>query len=72
MAAYVNHSISLVSGDDPIVRDTSVTLRPNGDSQSSCDTSSLQIFIRAKKKINDIFVEIEDYVLDAVSYIQGK
>ncbi|XP_023718994.1 transmembrane GTPase Marf isoform X2 [Cryptotermes secundus] len=30
-----------------------------------------QIFVKAKKKINDIFVEIEDYVRDAVAYVQS-
>jgi mitofusin len=72
MAAYVNRTISLVSGDDPVVRTSSVAVGPMGDAQSLRDSSSLQIFIKAKKKINDIFVEIEDYVLDAVSYMKSK
>jgi mitofusin len=72
MAAYINRTISLVSGDDPVARGTSAAVGTAGDSKSLRDTSSLQIFIKAKKKINDIFVEIEDYVIDAVSYIQSK
>jgi mitofusin len=72
MAAYVNRTISLMSGDDPVVRGTSMGVGPMGDAQSLHDSSSLQIFIKAKKKINDIFVEIEEYVHDAVSYIQSK
>lgn len=34
--------------------------------------SPLQIFVRAKKKINDIFIEIDDYVKDAVTFMHGK
>ncbi|CAH0718738.1 unnamed protein product, partial [Brenthis ino] len=33
--------------------------------------SPLQIFVRAKKKINDIFVEIDDYVKDAVVFMHA-
>ncbi|XP_069681371.1 transmembrane GTPase Marf-like [Periplaneta americana] len=41
------------------------------DARSLCDSSPLQIFVKAKKKINDIFVEIEDNVRDTVTYIQS-
>ncbi|CAG5011450.1 unnamed protein product [Parnassius apollo] len=33
--------------------------------------SPLQIFVRAKKKINDIFIEIDDYVKDAVTFMHA-
>lgn len=36
------------------------------------DVSPLQIFVRAKKKINDIFGEIEEYVVDTTRFIDGK
>jgi mitofusin len=72
MAAYINRTISLMSGDDPVVRGTSMAVGPMGDAQSLHYSSSLQIFIKAKKKINDIFIEIEDYVLDVVTYVQSK
>ncbi|XP_023716314.1 transmembrane GTPase Marf isoform X3 [Cryptotermes secundus] len=71
MAAYINRTVSLMSGDDPVGRGTSMAVGPMGDGQSLHDSSSLQIFIKAKKKINDIFVEIEDYVLDSVTYVQS-
>ncbi|XP_059485368.1 transmembrane GTPase Marf [Neocloeon triangulifer] len=35
------------------------------------DNSPLQIFVNAKRKINDIYVEIEDYVKDSVSYMRS-
>jgi mitofusin len=72
MAAYVNRTISLISGDDPGIRGPSLGVGPMGDTRSVCDSSPLQIFVRAKKKINDIFVEIEDYVRDTVTYMQSK
>lgn len=36
------------------------------------DKSPLQIFVRAKKKINDIYGEIEEYVLETTTFITGK
>jgi len=45
---------------------------PMGDAGSVSDSSPLQIFVRAKKNINDIFMEIEDYVRDAVTCMQSK
>lgn len=36
------------------------------------DTSPLQIFVRAKKKINDIFGEIEEYVIETTRFIDGN
>ncbi|KAL1388316.1 hypothetical protein pipiens_012632 [Culex pipiens pipiens] len=35
------------------------------------DVSPLQIFVRAKKKINDIFGEIEDYVVETTGFIDA-
>ncbi|KAL1490665.1 hypothetical protein ABEB36_013323 [Hypothenemus hampei] len=65
MAAYVNRTISLMSGDGPHNRTNMTTiLRSNG-----IDNSPLQIFVKAKKKINDIFTEIEDYINDTVDYM---
>lgn len=35
-------------------------------------TSPLQIFVRAKKKINDIFQEIEEYVGETTTFVEGE
>jgi mitofusin len=72
MAAGVNCMFSIVGGDDTGIRGPSVAVGPMGDAHSVSDSSPLQIFVRAKRKINDIFVEIEDYVHDAVTYMQSK
>jgi mitofusin len=45
---------------------------PTGDACSVSDSSPLQIFVNAKKNINDIFVEIEDYVCESVTYMRSK
>ncbi|XP_060810759.1 transmembrane GTPase Marf [Amyelois transitella] len=69
MAAYVNRTISMMAGDGP----HNVATLNNGSirmNMSNVD-SPLQIFVRAKKKINDIFVEIDDYVKDAVTYMHA-
>lgn len=64
MAGYLNHSISLMSGDGSSI------LNGSGDSSrlNMRESSPLQIFVKAKKKINDIFIEIEDYVKDTVRF----
>ncbi|CAG4906910.1 unnamed protein product [Colias eurytheme] len=68
MAAYVNRTISMMAGDGPHnVAMNNGTMRVN---VSNVD-SPLQIFVRAKKKINDIFIEIDDYVKDAVTFIHA-
>lgn len=68
MAAYLNRTISLMAGDGPHNRSAVLS---NGSVRSTTD-SPLQIFVRAKKKINDIFVEIEDYVRDTGDYMKCK
>ncbi|XP_058806833.1 transmembrane GTPase Marf isoform X2 [Phymastichus coffea] len=58
MAAYINRTVSMISGD---------SLFRTNDIRT--DNSPLQIFVKAKKKINDIFHEIDDYVDDTVRFI---
>ena len=72
MDAYVNHTISLTGEDDPGIAGASQAVGQMGDAGSVCDSSPLQVFVRAKEKINNIFVEIEDYVHDTVTYLQSK
>lgn len=69
MAAYVNRTISMMAGDGP----HNVSMMNNGSVRVNMQNvdSPLQIFVRAKKKINDIFVEIDDYVKDAVTFMHA-
>ena len=65
MAAYVNRTISMINAGNG-------TLSTNGDSKHYRESSPLQIFVKAKKKINDIFSEINDYVQDSSKYVACK
>ncbi|XP_032679202.1 transmembrane GTPase Marf isoform X2 [Odontomachus brunneus] len=58
MAAYINRTMSMIGGDSQ-----------HRTSDARTDNSPLQIFVKAKKKINDIFGEIEDYVEDTVGFM---
>lgn len=64
MAAYINRSISMMPDEGPTTRDRALVT--NGATKSP-----LQEFVKAKRKINDIFKEVEDYVKDAVQYMEG-
>uniref|UniRef100_A0A1B6EQB9 Dynamin-type G domain-containing protein n=4 Tax=Proconiini TaxID=565685 RepID=A0A1B6EQB9_9HEMI len=64
MAAYINRTISMMSGEGANMRPPLVNPDPR------VTNSPLQIFVKAKRRINDIFVEIDDYVQDAVSYMK--
>lgn len=61
MAAYINRTMSMIGADSQ-----------HRASDVRTDNSPLQIFVKAKKKINDIFVEIEDYVEDTVEFMTCK
>lgn len=70
MAAYLNRATSMIGGDGS----NRMGLFSNGATRSITTTSDspLQVFVRAKKKINDIFVEIHDYTKDTINFLQGK
>ncbi|XP_014208736.1 transmembrane GTPase Marf isoform X2 [Copidosoma floridanum] len=58
MAAYINRTMSMIAGENQF-RTTDI----------KNENSPLQIFVKAKKKINDIFLEIDDYVDDTTRFI---
>lgn len=74
MAAYLNRTISMMSGNGS----TSPSHDTNGLADRSMhnnlgyENSPLQIFVKAKKKINDIFGEIEEYVVETAHFMDGK
>lgn len=68
MATYLNRTQSMMAGDGPHNRGP-LSLADHRSARTPPDNSPLQIFVKAKKKINDIFVEIEAYVKDAVTYM---
>ncbi|XP_043485137.1 transmembrane GTPase Marf [Leptopilina heterotoma] len=60
MAAYINRTISMIGNESQY--------RTN---DARTENSPLQIFVKAKKKINHIFEEIEDYVQDTVGFMES-
>lgn len=71
MAAYLNRTVSMMAGDGPHNRGP-LSIPDHRSARSPPDNSPLQIFVKAKKKINDIFVELDSYVKDAVAYMHGE
>ncbi|XP_039450823.1 transmembrane GTPase Marf isoform X1 [Culex pipiens pallens] len=89
MAAYLNRTISMVTGggggatngtgyDNTAAALLDANASPRGlhthggvGTTGHNDVSPLQIFVRAKKKINDIFGEIEDYVVETTGFIDA-
>jgi mitofusin 2 len=69
MAAYLNRTISMVSGNGYDALTDANT--PRTFNHANNDVSPLQIFVKAKKKINDIFGEIEDYVTETTVFIDS-
>ncbi len=70
MAAYINRTISMLSPESGSNHSRGVIT--NGDGRHFRESSPLQIFVKAKKKINDIFLEINDYVQDASKYVDCR
>lgn len=82
MAAYLNRTLSMVTGNtkndnggngtsydtaNALTDDDHRSLQYNGMDKSS----PLQIFVRSKKKINHIYTEIEEYVVETTQFIDG-
>ncbi|CAH0389939.1 unnamed protein product [Bemisia tabaci] len=64
MAAYINRT--LMSGDGPAIRGPVLS-----SDMKYKDCSPLQTFVSAKRKINDIFVEISDFVQETAKYVEA-
>lgn len=64
MATYLNRGISMVTGTG-----IDSLMDPNNTRQIHVN-SPLQIFVKAKKNINDIFGEISDYVVETSHFIE--
>ncbi|XP_058448739.1 transmembrane GTPase Marf isoform X2 [Malaya genurostris] len=82
MAAYLNRTLSMMTGANGAVSayETAALIDANASPRGlhtgagivgHNDVSPLQIFVRAKKKINDIFCEIEDYVGETTRFIEA-
>lgn len=67
MAAYLNRGVSMISGNG---YDSSL-VDPNSRQILNVN-SPLQIFVKAKKNINDIFGDISDYVVETTNFIESN
>lgn len=74
MSANLLRSLSIMDGQP-----NQTPHRGAGDASSPRSTpvfdsniSPLQVFVQAKKNINDIFVDIEGYLKEAVKFVDGK
>lgn len=77
MAAYLNRTISLMTGNgtepsSPSHDNANALLDRSLHNNTAYENSPLQIFVKAKKKINDIFGEIEEYVVETARFMDGK
>ena len=66
MSGSIQRSTSVVIGANGPTPSNGVSLSPTSSLQSP-----LQIFVRAKKRINDVFGELELYINEAHKFLLG-
>lgn len=71
MAVYLNRTISMMSGNHASPSHDNLNGLDRSLQHNAYDNSPLQIFVKAKKKINDIFGEIEEYVVETARFMDG-
>lgn len=67
MSGQIQRSSSVVIGANTSATSASLSISPTTALQSP-----LQIFVRAKKRINDIYGEVETYVHDSSKFLLSK
>jgi mitofusin len=67
MSGLIQRSSSVVIGVNGSPANNSLSISPTTAIQSP-----LQIFVRAKKRINDIYGEVEQYVNDSCKFLLGN
>lgn len=65
MSAYIRSLSMMMDGSGDGAGRHSAKVDPSG-------SSPLQIFVQAKKSINDIFNEMEDYINETSTFVHGK
>ena len=71
MSGKISRSIS-TAGPDSAGGDVSTGREPAPKRQLSPTGSPLQVFVNAKKRINDVYDCIDGYVLDVVRFINSE
>lgn len=76
MSAYLNRAVSMVSENNGMATSSSSSsFDTNSISENRTlvnDKSPLQIFVKAKKRINDIYDEINEYVIETFNFLDGE
>lgn len=76
MSAYLNRAVSMVAGNNGMATSSSSSsFDTDSISENRTfvnDKSPLQIFVKAKKRINDIYDEINEYVIETFHFVNGK
>uniref|UniRef100_A0A2P2I275 Transmembrane GTPase Marf-like n=1 Tax=Hirondellea gigas TaxID=1518452 RepID=A0A2P2I275_9CRUS len=70
-SSVLNGTGSISFGKNSIGRNMLANNATASANFAATSTSPLQIFVRAKKKINDIFQEIEEYVAETATFVEG-
>lgn len=76
MSAYLNRAVSMVTEKNGMATSSSSSSFDT-DSISenrtfANDKSPLQVFVKAKKRINDIYDEINEYVMETFHFLDGE
>lgn len=73
MSAYLNRAVSMVAGNNGMASSSSFDTNSINENRSfTNEKSPLQIFVKAKKRINDIYDEINEYVIETYHFIDGE
>ena len=78
MAGYLSRSLSLspIEPNPPSLPNISTNMKQSNGSSSpritDVSSSPLKIFVLAKKKINDIFANINEYVEETYMFLNSK
>uniref|UniRef100_T1JMD1 Dynamin-type G domain-containing protein n=1 Tax=Strigamia maritima TaxID=126957 RepID=T1JMD1_STRMM len=71
MSGFLNRSVSMVDAGGPVSLPGKVGSNGDARHRDSPAASPLKIFVLAKKKINDIFTEIDAYVMESRDFLKG-
>lgn len=71
MAVYLNRTLSMMSGNLGSPSHDNTNGLDRLIHNNAYDNSPLQVFVKAKKKINDIYGEIEEYVVETAYFMNN-
>ncbi len=72
MSANLLRSLSIMDGQPLHNRGAGDASSPRSTAVFDSNISPLQVFVQAKKNINDIFVDVEGYLRETIDFIDGE